>query len=158
MFQGHFGGTAPVSPVGGSFNISFDPTVSYLNQTAGITLDSLYINLGSPLSFSYEPGNDVLRVGGLSGGADIIYFNPPSDDFWLYLGNFASGTPTFLQLGYTQANFDPLNYFYTGNLTGGVGVSPTPLPASLPLFASGLGLLTMVGLRRCKASTGRRDV
>ncbi len=53
------GGSAPTDPVTGEFTITLDTTQTYstptTGTTAGITLNNLNINLGSPLSFSYSP-------------------------------------------------------------------------------------------------------
>jgi hypothetical protein len=77
---------APVDPVTGSFTISFDPTLSYTDETAGITLTpgSLNIALGSTLSFSYNAPTSMLPattlvVGGISDGAQQVQFNPSTD-------------------------------------------------------------------------------
>jgi hypothetical protein len=155
------GGTAPTDPVTGSFTITFDPTKTYLDSTTGITLGSLNIALGSALSFDYSPNSYTigvttfdageLVVGGLDAGACCVELTPSTfDDFYLQILNFAS-TPAFNQLGYTiAANGD---YFYsaTGSSGGSVSVTPvsaTPLPAALPLFATGLGAMGLFGWRR----------
>jgi hypothetical protein len=76
----------PVDPVSGSFTISFDPTLSYTDETAGITLTpgSLNIALGSTLSFSYNAPTSMLPattlvVGGISDGAQQVFVNPSSN-------------------------------------------------------------------------------
>ena len=73
----------PVDPVTGSFTISFDPTLNYTDETAGITLTpgSLNIALGSTLSFSYNAPTSMLPattlvVGGISDGAQMVQFSP----------------------------------------------------------------------------------
>ena len=155
------GGTAPVDPVTGAFTITFDPTQTYLNSTTGITLNSLNILLGSALSFDYSPSAYTigvttfdageLVVGGLDSGACCVELTPTTfNDFYLQILNFASA-PAFNQLGYTiAANGD---YFYSAIGAGSVSSTPaTPLPAALPLFASGLGALGLFGWRRKRKS------
>lgn len=155
------GGTAPTDPVTGSFTITLDPTQTYLDNTTGITLGTLNIALDSALSFDYSPNSYTigattfdageLVVGGINDGACCVELTPTtSNDFYLQILNFTSA-PAFNQLGYTiAANGD---YFYSagGTSGGSVSVTPvstTPLPAALPLFATGLGAMGLFGWRR----------
>ncbi len=137
----------PQDPVVGSFTITFDPTLTYANTTAGITLNSLNISLGSPLSFSYEPTagsfpGEALRVGGFNAGSDVIIFDPSTDDFWLYIYDI-NGAASFQQLGYTQTSVSSDNLFFTLNQTGSVTVSnavPEPTGICIISMMSILGL------------------
>jgi hypothetical protein len=143
-------GPIPADPVTGSFDITLDNTQNYSNQTAGITLDSLNIALGSALSFNYLPANDQLVVGGLDSGACCTNVIPAGDDFALYINGFLFGTPTLAQFFYTQTAAG--NRFFLSH-TGTVSVSEpnvgaTPLPGALPLFAAGLGALGLMASRR----------
>lgn len=159
------GGTPPQDPVMGSFKITFDPTVTYPdNTTAGITLESLNISLGSALSFFYSPVSQTvdgqpynpgeLVVGGTFDDTGSVQYSPATDDFWLQIDDFSS-TPAFVQVGYAQVSAGN-NLFYTINNTGSVSVTPvsaTPLPAALPLLATGLGALGLLGWRRKRKAT-----
>jgi hypothetical protein len=121
---------APKDPVTGSFTISFDTANTYTDQTAGITLNSLNIALGSALSFSYNaPGSGLplgtLVVGGISDGAQQVQFAPSTDDFWLFITNYATA-PTFLQLGYSQTAVSSANLFFTPDPGGTGSVTVTP--------------------------------
>jgi hypothetical protein len=128
------GGAVPVDPVTGSFTITFDPTQTYTDQTAGISLNSLNISLGSTLSFSYSPTGtnpDELIVGGLFDGASTVQYSPPTDDFWLFITTFTA-SPTFDQVGYAQVSAGP-NIFFTDAGAGGTGtVSVTPVTSGAP--------------------------
>jgi hypothetical protein len=145
------GGTPPVDPVNGEFTISFDPTLTYSNDAADITLKNLNINLGSAICFSYETVVDgsfaagTLRVGGSFDGSDTVQYSPATDDFWLFIPGIAT-TPTFSQVGYAQVDAGN-NLFYTINQTGSVTVTPIPEPVTLTLLALG-GALTVMRRRR----------
>lgn len=160
------GGTAPTDPVTGSFTITLDPTQTYLDSTTGITLGSLNISLASALSFDYSPTSYTigvttfdageLVVGGLETGACCILIPSTDPDFYLQILTFTT-TPTFQQLGYLTANG---SYFYSatgpdaGSSVSVTPVSATPLPAALPLFATGLGAMGLFGWRRKRRASG----
>jgi hypothetical protein len=144
---------APVDPVTGSFTISFDPTLIYTDETAGITLTpgSLNIALSSTLSFSYNAAGSglptgTLVVGGLQAGAQMVQFMPSSNDFWLFITAFASA-PAFDQVGYSQTSVASVNNLFDSH-DGSVSVTPvtTPVPEpstwAMMLFGfAGLGFL-----------------
>ena len=132
-----------MDPVTGSFTISFDPTLSYADQTAGITLTpgSLNIALSSALSFSYNaPGSGLptgtLVVGGLQAGAQMVQFGPSTNDFWLFITSFASA-PAFDQVGYSQTSVSANNLFDTHD--GAVTV--TPVTTAVPETSTWVMLL-----------------
>lgn len=149
-FQSGFGAVAPVDPVTGSFNISFDDSLDYANSIVGISLNSLNIALGSALSFNYIVADDRLEVGGISGGADFVFYSPAANDFWLFIDDFLSGTPLFDQVGYAQASINN-QIWYTVDHTGSVTVNDAPavpLPAALPMLISAIGGLALLRRRR----------
>ena len=57
-FTSNFGQPA-VDPVEGSFTITLDPAKTYLDETVGITLDTLNIALAYPMAFDYSPTGTV---------------------------------------------------------------------------------------------------
>jgi hypothetical protein len=148
---------APVDPVTGSFTISFDPTLSYTDETAGITLTpgSLNIALGSTLSFSYNAPTSMLPattlvVGGISDGAQQVQFNPSTDDFWLFINDFAV-TPSFDQVGYSQTAVSSDNLF--DSISGGVTVTPitpggVPEPSTWAMMLVGFAGIGFLGYRK----------
>jgi hypothetical protein len=148
--------SAPVDPVSGSFTISFDPTLSYTDETAGITLTSgsLNIALGSTLSFSYNAPTSMLPattlvVGGISDGAQQVFYSPSSDDFWLFINDFTTA-PSFDQVGYSQTSVSAANLFDTHS--GSVTVTPVtggaPEPATWAMMLAGFAGLGFLGYRK----------
>jgi PEP-CTERM motif len=157
-----YSGGATPSAVTGSFAITFDPTLTYTNDTAGITETGLTgITSDSAFSFDYSPTSYMidsttfaageLVVGGLSDGACCVAISPSTaNDFYLHVLTFST-TPTFQQFGYATSTND---YFYTDTLSGaavaGAGsVTVTPAGTAVPepssllvLFA---GLLALAG-------------
>jgi len=147
---------APVDPVTGSFTISFDPTLSYTDETAGITLSpgSLNIALGSTLSFSYNAPTSMLPVttlvvGGISDGAQQVFVDPSTDDFWLFINDFATA-PSFSQVGYSQTSVSAANLWDTHS--GSVTVTPVtggvPEPSTWAMMLAGFAGLGLLGYRK----------
>jgi len=145
-FTSAFGNPVPVSPVTGHFTITFDPTQTYTDDTAGIVLNSLAIGLDSPLSFDYSPtgnGNgaaDELVVGGLETGAGAITLGSTGADFYLHIFTFSTD-PTYGQIGYSPNSGGAPNtsYFYTPTNPDGLpaegvvgSVTVTPVTPSVP--------------------------
>ena len=137
---GYTTGGTPVS-VTGSFTISFDPTQTYTDDTAGITNAALTgIISDSVFAFDYSPTGSLageLVVGGLNDGACCVLIDPSpiQNDFYLHIPNFTT-TPAFQQFGYTTSSD---TYFYTINGTAGGSVTVTPVtppPPSVPEPAS----------------------
>jgi hypothetical protein len=161
-FTSAFGQPVPSDPVTGSFTITFDPTQTYVDQTSGITLNSLNISLGSALAFDYSPtGNthgdaDELVVGGLQAGADSVFLSPTVfDDFYLHILTYSS-TPTFQQVGYTTSSATAnSNYFFTDLPDSGAGtVTVTPITSGVPepstwaMMLAGFAGLGLLGYRK----------
>jgi PEP-CTERM motif len=161
-FTSAFGQPVPSDPVTGSFTITFDPTQTYVDQTSGITLNSLNISLGSALAFDYSPtGNthgdaDELVVGGLQAGADSVFLSPTVfDDFYLHILTY-SLTPTFQQVGYTTSSATAnSNYFFTDLPDSGAGtVTVTPITSGVPepstwaMMLAGFAGLGLLGYRK----------
>ena len=142
-------GPAPIDPVMGSFTISFDPTLEYTNNTANVSLNSLNLALGSALAFIYEPDVDggTLRVGGLASGANIVTFNPPTNDFWFFSTQWQT-TPEFQQVGYSQTSVGQANLYFTlqDPQWGTVSASAIPEPSTFACLS--FGLVGMAFFRR----------
>jgi PEP-CTERM motif len=157
-------GQPPVQPVVGSFTITFDPTLTYTDATAGITLHTLDIALSSSLSFDYSPTGNAngaageLVVGGVADGACCVIFNPPSNDFWLQILTFTTA-PVFNQLGYSQSSTGTQSLFFTDLTNGGSGsvtvqsVTPgVPEPSTWAMMLLGFAGLGFAFRRSRRAS------
>jgi PEP-CTERM motif len=155
-FTSNFGQPA-VDPVEGSFTITLDPAKTYLDETVGITLDTLNIALAYPIAFDYSPTGTVdstpgeLVVGGTNDGAARVIFNPPTSDLWLFIDNFFT-THNFDQLGYSQAYTQTESLFFTTDATGTVTVTPVtggvPEPSTWAMLLLGFAGLGYAGFRR----------
>jgi hypothetical protein len=143
-------GTVPVDPWFGSFTIMFDPT------------GGLQSGVPSPFSTnltSYEPFSYVY-LGSSSGGTLVIYNDTTCtsggssfscslagpDRAALELVVTASGGVSFVDAGISTTSSSTAGTTIFGTETG--TVNPTPLPAALPLFATGIGGLGLLGWRK----------
>ena len=136
-FASAFGQSAPVDPVTGSFRITFDNTKTYVSDTADIHIQTLNIDLGSLLAFTFSPSGvmgqsspDELVVGGLQDDPAHVQFSPASNDFWLFIQNVSTAA-TFDQVGYSQTSVNGDNLFFTNDHTGSIGVTPV-IPSGVP--------------------------
>ncbi len=141
----------------GSFNITFDPTQLYLPQSiTGIITNLTYsitdpffnplpISLNAIQYFGYD-GAGTLKLSsdsGLSTSLDL------SMNITIGINGWAYGTAS--SVWYSQ---DEYGHTLTGS--GTATITPreevpgleTPLPAALPLFGTGLGVLGLLGWRR----------
>ena len=154
-------GPVPVDPVMGSFVITFDPTQNYTDAT-GITSTSINIPVDYAWVFNYDSTTGNLTVGGNfgSGGggclpatnAGCVQISPPTNDFILDVSAFLMPAQSFPAFYYVETSgfFGGTDTTVGGTRTLDVAdaLSQTPLPAALPLFASGLGGLGLLMSRR----------
>ena len=148
-------GPALTSPVTLSFDITFDPTISYADETTtGISNFTSSLAIDSPVSFSYDAATHFLTVGGTSDGTGYVQQN--TNDFYLHIENFTT-TPDVQQVGFTTT----AGYYYFIPATSPVVISPVPpttpvsavpLPASLPLLGGALVGLALFGVKRRQAA------
>jgi PEP-CTERM motif len=136
----------PISTVTGTAAISFDNQADIANQTNGITLTSLSINLGSPISYTYFQSSDFLIIGGLANGSTSIVSN--NNDFFIGIRDVSSSLPTYATFAYSAVGFS--NNFTTVDVRGSIGLGAVPEPASWALMIAGFGLVGTT-IRRRKA-------
>ena len=100
---------------------------------------------GGPDPIAFFPDSNL---GGLNDG---IYFNYPDPGLaGLYGPQLYTGTeanPTFLLGSFAETYSPDGNTFYNATVTI---AATTPLPAALPLFASGIGAIGLVAWRKRK--------
>ena len=120
---------------------------------ASVTVGASTVDFTNPMHIGLHTGPDYAFFGYQSGGPDLIHLVFSPADF-LLLGNSNSfsgpatvtdnlftGVPTSGGL-LSFTDFSDVNL--TANSTGG----ETPLPAALPLFAGGLGVIGLLARRR----------
>jgi hypothetical protein len=147
-FTSFNGNPAPVPFVLGQFTLTMDPSLGTFNDSA-ISLGFLDpLGYSTPLVFDYEKASDQLHVGTLGSAGGLTM---GTQDFYLRVLNFASGTPTFDIFLYSVSGT-------TDAFTSRLGivhvdaVATTPIPAALPLFGAAIGGLGLLGWRRRKTA------
>ncbi len=132
----------------GSFTITFDPTLIYLNDSTDLTVNSFHdsqLSVSLPTGFNYTPNSFVpgeLTIGGLVNGVSGI--DAFTNDFGLVIGGANTADPYFLQFESSNTST-----YVTDTDSGTVSVTPggtTPEPSTLALF--GTGVLALAGAAR----------
>ena len=158
---------SPSATATGSFDITFDPTLLYPASGTGaqslsgvisdLTISVTNPNLSSsPLTlnpitgFTYSP--DTSQNGTL-----ILYSDYATDsskeftevsDVVIDINGLDATLPAVVPgVWYSQAGYAD-TIMGSGPATGSASTEATPLPAALPLFATGLGALGLFGWRR----------
>ena len=141
----------------GSFDITFDPTHLYLTQSITGIITSLTYSItdpffsGSPLplntitQFAFDGSGTLKLYSDAAAGTGIV----GTPDITIGINGWAYGDSS--SVWYSQDQ-----YGHTLTTSGeatiteltGAGPGETPLPAALPLFATGLGGLGLLGWRR----------
>jgi hypothetical protein len=129
---------APISPVTGSFTVTFDPLVDSGSFTsAGLVVNSLNLPV-LPVGFQYFAGpingGTMVFGGTVNGSNDAL----GTDDFILTILQAASLTPSATFFQYTTANGLGFNAVGAINLKVTPVVAAVPEPFTMSMFAAGL--------------------
>ena len=142
-------GTTPYT-IGEFLNYSGGLTVNTGSSELGNTLDNTILNFTGQITVTNGQTFDLGHDDGVTlliGGSPVVSDpGPTALDFTPYTYSGPSGTFSF-QLVYGECCDAPgileINLPWTG-----AELSSTPLPAALPLFATGLGAMGLLGWRR----------
>jgi hypothetical protein len=149
-----------IATASGSFNITFDPTQLYLTQSTNGIITNLQYSItdpffsGSPLplntitQFAYDGSGTLKLYSDAAAGTGIV----GTPDITIGINGWAYGNASSVwysqdQYGHTLTTSGDATIT---ELTGQGTQAETPLPAALPLFATGLGGLGLLGWRRKK--------
>lgn len=155
--------TPPISSVDGSFTLTYDPSLSYSNDTADIFVKSLSgVGGDTPVGFNYSGG--YLFIGDTLNGANGV--TAGTNDFAVFLNVSNPSDPILVpcSAGLSCGSFSSSNQVlaagYTTSGTGGlylasvndssVSGSVAPEPSCIALFAA--GLCAMVGVIKRRRS------
>jgi hypothetical protein len=129
-------GTVPVDPVSGSFNLTFDPALDYMNELSisasgfNIALD----NLPTPFKFNYYSADRILEIH----TGDFVNVGGGFNN--LFLVTTYTATPLFDSLfAYAQEGHSHTYSANTVSVTFSPPVSTVPIPGALLLMLTGLG-------------------
>jgi len=159
---------SPLTDISATFTLTFDPTVHVVDQTTGVTVDSLHTGSGGlfanlPLVLTVVPnalpGVTLLSIGGASpDGTSLI---PGENDLEFFATINSLGAPSLVPCtvvpagvcgpnnvngyigGYTLAT-DPTNFWHPETGT----VTTVPEPATLSLLGLGLGFAGLMRKRK----------
>jgi hypothetical protein len=141
--------TSSLASLAGNVNANWELQIQGLNTTQPVSVNHFFVGWGANGAL-YNPTSGVgvnlpIETNPITGIGQV--FGEPITGLVETVLDGSGTANTFAALignNYTQ-NPNTTNFFQIGELIGPV---PTPLPAALPLFATGLGALGLLGWRR----------
>jgi hypothetical protein len=153
--------------ISGTYNTYADGSFSF---TGGMSIDittdqlaglSVGIPGASPITIEHSIGNMFGAADGyLDAGGIFITMTPDGLGDGFYSGGSLGGSAVPVGAAVTEycsSNPAPCNAEVTG-FSGTVYIPGTPLPAALPLFATGLSAIGLLGWRRKRKNTSACEV
>jgi hypothetical protein len=126
--------------------LAFGNSVIFNNQTShsGDISGPLLFNVGSnpggvPFQFQAPGGLNAINGGTIASGLKLAFAQVSSTVAYAFFDDGGAGP---------DSDFDDIVLRITASDPAGGGPGPTPIPAALPLFATGLGALGLLGWRR----------
>jgi hypothetical protein len=158
MINGSFGGGAPRFSIGDTTNNIANEIYAYWGTPAGggafnnPIADKTIGNTGNYADLTLSDFRfQINGFGGVNTGNAYLTWSQVVAD----VGNVAVGFVSVdLDAGFTGDQELLVNNFTLNSDVDSPPVASTPLPAALPLFAGGLGLIGMVGRRKKRKAVG----
>ena len=141
------GSPAPVTPLSGSFTVTFDPSVAVYDATVGLTVHNVNLPIGGVFAFDYTPFG-MLSLGGIVSPWDQVAAETfMTDDF--YVGFFHPLTdPIAPSASYTRAGVNNAWFSDAGVVTAIDGAPAVPEPSAWSLLILGFAGLGSALRRR----------
>ncbi len=142
------GTVLPYTSVSGSFTLQFDDTLTYADETNGITLHSLDLPIAPfSLAFSYAPGRPFLDVGGARNGVSVTPIGITTD-FAMSIFNANSANPQAGFFFYTAPGL--FNSFVISNSVSLTAVNATAVPEPSTWAIMTIGFAFSGVMLRCR--------
>lgn len=147
--------TTSGGPIAGNADAYWDITMSYV-----LSKPADFIAVVDQWTYNGTPVSPINNFGGICCASST---NPATGGEAYYNYGFSGPLAAGTQSNWDQIYVDPYSYAYSGGIpadangfTWALEFSPvaTPLPAALPLFASGLGAMGLLGWRKKRKNAG----